>query len=237
MVKKIAVCDDEQALLKQIDSYLKQFQEDTKEKFEVFYFSSAEDLMNNMPRDIHIVLLDIQMKEKTGMEAARILREEGLNFYLFFITSHVEFALEGYEVHAYAFLQKPLQYSHFKRYLLDICNKINTNKKNIIKIKNGANTEVINTDDIVYIEVFHHSTLITYKDSKKEYTITLTELENKLKEFGFFRCHKSYLLNFKYIKNYEFDTIQLSNSCKIPLSKHRRKEFLEQYTQYLGDLL
>ena len=124
MTLRIAVCDDELSAASQIDLYLNQIQLEENLKFQVFFFSSGEELLEHMPRDIHVLLLDIQMKQATGIDVARRLRAEGLDFFLFFITSHVQYALEGYEVHAYAFLQKPLRYAPLKMYLMEVLKRL-----------------------------------------------------------------------------------------------------------------
>lgn len=231
---KIAVCDDEHAAASQIDAYLSQIQLETGLRFQVFYFSSAEDLLHGMPKDVKILLLDIQMGGMSGIEAARRLRAAGADFYLFFITSNTQYALEGYEVHAYAFLRKPLQYTLLKTYLLEVVEQIKNARPYTLILKNGAATEFVEAGRIIYIEVYGHAATFVFGEERKTFPISLNELETLLDDHGFFRCHKSYLINLRKISSVRAASILMENQDFIPLSKHRKQEFFIELQKILG---
>ena len=63
---KISVCDDEPAVLEHIRLYLDRICEELHKKAEVFYFPDGESLVQDMPRDTQILLLDIRMKTLSG---------------------------------------------------------------------------------------------------------------------------------------------------------------------------
>ena len=231
---KIAVCDDETVCLKQISDYLSQIEAETGDKFTVFYFSSGDQLIDTMPRDVKIVLLDIKLSMITGIDVAKRLRAEGLDFYLFFITGNVQYALEGYEVHAYAFLQKPLQYAPFKMYLCEVIDKLKCRRPFMLQLRSGSQTEIVDSQTILYAEVYGHLTYIVSDEGRQEYTVSLSELEEKLKGHGFFRCHKSYLVNLKMVKGIKSSEIEMKNGDLVPLSKYRRSEFVIALGSVLG---
>ncbi len=231
---KIAVCDDEILCLKQISDYLSQIETETGDKFSVFYFSSGDQLIDTMPRDIKIVLLDIKLSMITGIDVAKRLRTEGLDFFLFFITGNVQYALEGYEVHAYAFLQKPLQYAPFKMYLTEVIDKLKSRRPFMLQLKSGSQAEILDSNSILYAEVYGHTTYIISAEGRNEYIVSLSELEEKLKGHGFFRCHKSYLVNLKMVKGIKSSEIEMKNGDMVPLSKYRRSDFLSELGTVLG---
>ena len=217
MLLKIAVCDDEPVALKQIEQL----------QFSIFFFSDTEDLLAHMPRDIHLLLLDIRMPGSTGIETARKLRKEGLDFYLFFITSNTQYALEGYSVHAYAFLSKPLQYTHLKTHLLEVAARIQKSKPTLVRLKDGFSSHVIDFAEVVYIEVFGHTSVIVFERGPSlNLKISLEELEKIATDHSFFRCHKSYLINLRKIKSIRPAEIIMSNGSVIPLSRNRKQDFL-----------
>lgn len=235
MKLRIAVCDDELSAASQIDLYLTQIQLELGQQFQVFYFSSGEELLADMPRDIHLLLLDIQMKKTSGIETARRLRQEGLDFYLFFITSNVQYALEGYEVHAYAFLQKPLRYAPLKMYLMEVMDRLKQARPFFLNLKSGDSSEIVDCSQIVYIEVYGHSTSFVFDNGRKEFSVPLNELEQQLKSHGFFRCHKSYLINMRKVTSIRTAEILMSSGDAVPLSRHRRQEFLTAIHAVLGE--
>ena len=98
MRRKIAVCDDEKVMLRQLSQYLTQIQEETGDCYDLCYFTSAEELLEHLPQDVQVILLDISMGEMSGMQCARALRKRGVDCAIMFITSMTQYALEGYDV-------------------------------------------------------------------------------------------------------------------------------------------
>ena len=54
------------------------------------------------------------------------------------------------------------------------------------------------------------------------------ELENKLCDKGFFRCHKSYLVNLKYVDVYNRREVTLENGERIVIAKRRYDKFVQE---------
>lgn len=234
MIRTIAVCDDEQDISRQLSHYFKQIQEETGDKFQISYYGSAEELLQFMPRDTEVLLLDIRMGDLTGMEAARRLRAEGVETAILFVTSMTEYAMDGYEVHAFSFLQKPVQYAALRRQLLEVFGRIDRERGARLIVNDGVSSEVVDLIELIYAEVFQHDTSFVFTHGRKSYKIALSDIERQIAHHGFFRCHKSYLVNFHHIKRLEFSEITMSNGEKLPVSKHRRNEFLVAYSRFMG---
>lgn len=227
MAIKIAVCDDELQAIRQIDTYLTQIQKETEMKFQVFYFASGEDLLSHMPQDINILLLDIQLSSMSGIEVARKLRERNSEFFLFFITSNTQYALEGYSVHAYAFLGKPIQYALLKTYLLEAVSSLRRSRSLNLEVKNGPVSTVIDCENLVYAEVYGHTSVFVLGDGRRLTSkMPLDKLEYKLNKYGFFRCHKSYLINLRKVSSIRSNEVVMTDGTTIMLSRGRKQEFL-----------
>lgn len=234
MIRRIAVCDDEWSAQQHLSLYLQRLQQETGDAYEIFYYSCAEALLESMPRDVHVILLDIQMNQISGMDAARKLRSEGLDTHILFITSNPSYALEGYDVHAYAFLRKPLVYEILKRHLLEAFAQLDQRRGGSISMPTPSGLDVIPCADILYIEVLRHQTTFVTVHGSKDYVYPLNAIEEKIRRFGFFRCHKSYLVNLRRIVRITNDSVILDGDKSIPLSKYRRKELMEQLTAFIG---
>ena len=99
---KIAICDDEKTFLKELEEKILKII--PRLDCDVEPFSCAEDLLSSeVPFDI--VFLDIEMQGMDGMSCARKIRETNKDIPIVFLTSHIEMAVEGYEVSAFRFLQ------------------------------------------------------------------------------------------------------------------------------------
>ena len=234
MTHRIAVCDDEKNMLRQISSYLDQWQKETGNELEPFFFSSAEDLLQNMDRKTSLVLLDISMGGMTGMDCAKALRAEGFPGEFIFITSMEDYALEGYRVHAFAFLTKPLVYGELKQALGEFTAKHSAKRPAVIPVDTAGGTKIIRISSILYAEVYGRETSFILKDGTRvDSVIQLSSVEEDLARYGFFRCHRSCLVNMKYIENISGTELTIADGSVVPLSKHRAKEFMSSYARFM----
>ena len=234
MVRRIAVCDDEWEARQQISVYLDSLKRETGDSYETFYFSSAEALLEGMPRDVHVILLDIQMGKASGMDAARALRAEGVNAHIIFITSNPSYALEGYDVHAYAFLRKPVLFEALRRHLLEAFAQIDRRAGGVFAMQTTSGVDMIDCSELLYVEVLRHQTTVVSTSGSAEYICTLSAVEEQIRKYGFFRCHKSYLINLRRIVRVTADSVVMAGGKTVPLSKYRRKELLEQIAGFVG---
>ena len=234
MTKRLAVCDDEKTMLRQISAYLDQWQKESGHTLEVFYFSSAEALLQSMDRKTDLVMLDISMGGMTGMDCAKTLRAEGFSGEFMFITSMEDYALEGYKVHAFAFLTKPLEYGEFKQALDEYASKQKEKRQAVLPVDTAEGTRILKIKNILYAEVFRRDTSFALQDgSRVESAVQLTIVEEELAKYCFFRCHRSYLVNMKHIENIGTSELTMTDGSAVPLSKHRAKEFMSAYARFM----
>lgn len=112
MTVQIALCDDETAELKKIDSLLSGYEQKCPNSdFVIQCFENADELLAMVKESSYspdLVFLDIYMPGKQGTEAARELRGMGKRCSICFLTSSKEHALEAFRVNAVQYLVKPV---------------------------------------------------------------------------------------------------------------------------------
>lgn len=93
---------------------------------------------------------------------------------------------------------------------------------------------LLNPTEIISIESLDGTSYLNVGEEKFPCTLTLSELENRLKHFGFFRCHRSYLVNLQRVREvitWSRNSFSLilddKNKTSIPLSKGRMSELKE----------
>lgn len=234
MHRKIAVCDDERLMLRQLSQYLTRIQDEMGEQFDLTYFASSEELLVHLPKHVQVILLDISMGGMTGIECARVLRANGCEAAIIFITNLTEYALEGYEVQAFAFLPKPVLYAELKDRLVKCFARIDQQHRAVLSIKTDEGIEILPIEEILYAEVYQHETSFALPDKQITGVVQLSQIEEKLMLHGFFRCHRSYLVNMAQIKRISADAVIMLNGASIPVSRHRRKAFLDAFASYMG---
>lgn len=233
-MRNVVICDDEKGMRDQLTGYLERLQPLTGESFQVTCLSSGEELLTQFPSDTDILLLDIQMGPISGMEAAKALRERYRHLCVIFITSQIQYALEGYAVHAFGFLRKPVQFGQFRQQMTDALALLSARQGVMVTLKAGGESHRINCNDIYYIEARGHTITVSFGNWKQEYSANIGSLESELEQCGFFRCHKSILVNLRLIQKISQSDVLMLNGETVPLSRHRRREFLIAFSQQAG---
>ena len=229
---RIAICDDEKNIRELItDKVLKQYPE-----AEIVSFSSGEELLLS-DKHIDILFLDIQMSGKNGMETARELRKKDKGMILIFVTAVEEYVFQAFDVDAFHYIVKPIDDEKFKDVLLRAVEKMSSRDRDVRKpeasyvmINNGGvHTKVI-IEDIVYAEVFNRKVVIHKLDDEIEYYGKMSDLEAVAGD-SFFRPHRAYLVNFKYVEKYDATTIYLEKGTAL-MTKQNYPDFVKKYMKY-----
>ena len=99
-----------------------------------------------------------------------------------------------------------------------------------IDIIDKTKTFSFKVNEIVYIEGDRNYQKVVLKDkSSQNIRVAMGQLEEKLREHGFIRIHKGYLLNYLYIRSIATDEVYLTTGISLPMSKKRREEIMKQY--------
>lgn len=164
----------------------------------------------------------------TGMDIARKARERlGKNLVIVFITSSMAYAIEGYSVDASAYIIKPITEEEFNLKMPRIIDKINSKISDFIILTTTEEKVSVNISDIDYIEVYGH--YLTYCVNNKKYIVrqTLSDAENKLSKFGFFRINKFNIVNMRKISKLLGDDVYIKDAV-LKVARSRKQEFKKE---------
>ena len=232
----IGICDDEISYRLKKKDILKEILSSYPINYKVYEFSSGEELLNNYPKDLDILIMDIQMKIINGMDTARKIRKFDENLEIIFMTSFAEFMQEGYEVKAYRYILKPINERKISKNVLPCINEIMKKRNNYLTINVKNYVDRIKIDSIVYIETARPNILIYTHDNMYTTKMSISKIEKILNEYGFFRCHNSYIVNLKLVESMNSNTIIVGGK-NIPISKYRVKDLKLAITNILGDIV
>ena len=229
---QIAICDDEKNIRELIKDKIANQYPDANI---IFYSSGEELLLSDNPIDI--LFLDIQMQGKNGMETARELRKKDKKIIIIFVTAMEEYVFQAFDVGAFNYIVKPIDDTKFKdvlhRAVDEWTSKITVKKEpeeKYLMINNGGVHIKVIIDDIVYAEVFNRKVVIHKLNETIEYYGKMSDLE-ALAGDSFFRPHRAYLINFKYVERYDATTIYLEKGTAL-MAKQKYPEFVKKYMKY-----
>jgi DNA-binding LytR/AlgR family response regulator len=233
---KIVICEDEKDQQELLKAHIEKIFKGLSVKYSLDVFNSGEELLENYSKDIDIVFLDIQLNEMNGMDTARKIRLLDNKVEIIFITSLIEYALEGYEVRAYRYLIKPVKYENLKENIINCIKEVDIKNKYII-VKEQGNQIKLDINEITYIEVQKET--ITIHTLEQIYKIkgTMNNIEEEIDCSRFFRCHKSFLVNLEHVKSIKQYIAILENSEEVPISRYRFKETKDKFFDLIEEKL
>lgn len=209
--------------------------------------SGAEGLEKIKTYQPELIFLDVEMADMTGFEMLSKLTE--INFQTIFITSYSHYAIKAIRFNALDYLVKPIDLGELKaaikRYkkkaaenrptenvrqaLFNFKTKNDSDKKLILQTQDGEMQIVLK--EITRVEGERNYSYIYLTNGKKKLTTkTLGEMEELLHDKGFFRTHKSHLVNSVHIHSLSNSfSIQMTNGVEIPIARRKKEEFRKWY--------
>ena len=229
---RIAVCDDE-----------KEIRDMFAEKIERLYpgadlslYRSGEELLLS-DKEPDILLLDIQMPGKNGMETAKELRRKNKKAIIIFVTALDDFVFQAFDVGAFHYLVKPFGDNKFEEVLENAVKEFEDRKadnsdqgKKVLMIMAGGKHITVNLAEIIYAEVFDRKIILHTIHEDIEYYGKMKELHERAGE-DFYRPHRAYLVNFNYIRKYDATTIYLEKGQAL-MAKQNYRDFVKSYLRY-----
>lgn len=222
----IAVVDDEKAIREHICTLI----EEQKPESRIEAYSTGEELLESGKR-FDIVFLDIQMEGMNGIEAARSLRERQGDTVLIFITGIKDYVFDALDLYAFQYLLKPIDKSKFAEVLERAVREAGRKKERRVLFIKSRNL-TLDQSEILYIESRAKKVEIHTVRQTIEIYAAMDELEGQLGE-EFYRCHRAYIVNMDCIMEYDSESITLTNSDRVYLTKKKYGEFVKAYMWHL----
>ncbi|MCD7819767.1 MAG: LytTR family DNA-binding domain-containing protein [Lachnospiraceae bacterium] len=234
---RIAIVEDEEAERSRLKEYADNYFQKKGYETEYFFFEDGMYLLENYPKKLDLLFLDIEMKHLDGIRTAHAVRQFDEQVQLLFVTRMIQYSLEGYAVDAADFLVKPIRYPVFCSCLDRVVRRIEVNTPRFLTIKHGRQEICCPIQQITYIEAIRKQTIIHRKSQENIISSeTLASLESRLSQEPFFRCHKSCLVNLNHIQNISPTDVTVDGQT-VPVSKYRKKEFMHMLANYRGSML
>lgn len=109
---KTIIIDDDARALNRLKILLNHF----KEVEVVALFQNAQEGVEYLlQKNIDLVLLDVEMPEKTGIEIAEELKKQVINTKVVFVSAHDHYAITAIRKSAFDYLLKPVSIEELKR--------------------------------------------------------------------------------------------------------------------------
>ena len=227
---RIAVCDDEELFRIEFKSVLDKVL--INAEYDIDTFSGGSSLYEAFLKNpFDLVLLNIEMPGIDGITLAKRLRAVSENVQIVFLTSHIEYALEGYEVNALRYLVKPVDMNKLSEVLKYIQDKKNNSRQ--IMIKQEGEDIVIDISDIIYMESMDKNVRIVTSKSEYITRYNISDYEEELKNSGFLRIHRGYLISLSKVKKIVKNDVVMDGDISLPVSRSNIKTLKDALYAYV----
>ena len=153
----------------------------------------------------HVLFLDVEMPDLTGLQAARILAKDDREIFFVFCTVHPDFALQAFDIYSFDYILKPFREERIRKTVNKI-RAILVNKGSMVTarpkdssgklvIKCGFDLVFIDFNQIIFLKKDKKKTIIYTANGKYETYESINEIGKRMDYDLFFRGHKSYLIN------------------------------------------
>lgn len=219
---RIAICDDEATSLVLNKSLAEKILKEERIEYEIVIFQSLGELIDAVAKargtqGFDLILSDILTNEMNGIEAAKRLRSIGEQVDIIFISTTADYALDGYQVQALRYLQKPVDIEKLREALLLSYQK--HSQKDGLKLSVGGKSVTFKFDDIFYVESCGRDVEIVLEDKRVLTHEKISDMEKLISGTDFFRCHRSYIVNLKKIEHLERYEITMKNGDIVSVSQ------------------
>ncbi|AKI57405.1 response regulator transcription factor LtdR [Streptococcus agalactiae] len=182
-----------------------------------------------------VVLLDIHLRDDSGLQLAEYINKMPKPPLLIFATAYDQYAIQAFEQDARDYLLKPYEFDRLKQAMDRVKGALSTStiiesvtSGPLFKQQYPLTVEdriyLVSADDILLIEAMQGKLIIQTPDKNYEIDGSLQQWQDKLPSSQFVRVHRSYIVNINAIKTIEpwfNQTLQLHlcNKITVPVSR------------------
>ena len=233
----IVICDDDIDFVDNIHQRVLKAAKGADMLCNIFELYDGKELVEFCQKNISdIVLADIDMPEINGFEAIKILQKQQPDLAIIFITAHEEFAFQAYDYQPFWFVSKR-DLNNLDNILIKLMKKIEY-RKNVQEIVYVQSDRwiAINTEQVMYLKSSgHYLTAYTSNGEDNSFRCGIQQAYDYLKEAGYICTHRSYIVNCRYIQEFNQRNIILRNHKELPISRNKDvvEDALTLYKKFL----
>lgn len=223
---RVAICDDQEIICTHIEDTILDYSKKTSTPIEVEVFYSGETLCSFIRKNhiFDLIILDIELDLIDGIEVGRKIREEMNDEItkLLYISGTQGYAMDLFENRPFNFLIKPLKEETIIKYL-EKAIKLTDKGKRFFEFGTGRTFYKIPYEEIVYFESEDKKIRIITRNGTYEYYGKLSDIEKVVPGREFLLIHKSYIVNYLYVSESQYEKLYLTNGRELPISQPYRK--------------
>ena len=204
----IAICDDDIRIIESLKGLIEEYFSEKNIPFSLSCFSDGKELINT-DEIFDLVIADIEMPDVNGIAAAKYAQSVNENTVIMIVTDHQEYLDDAMDINVYRYLPKPVDKERFLRGLEGAL--IRYMKISVpVVIETENETLKLCSGDIIYLAIDNRYVTVYTKKGEFRTRKSMNWWKSYLNPHIFTQCHKSFLVNLKYVTNFTKEEVTLT---------------------------
>ena len=234
---RIAICDDDSKTVKSNTHAAELCLTQLGMVGEIETYTQSDNLLYDITEDsfyYDLILLDIEMPGHTGMELAAKIKPYLPNVKIIFITSHIEYAIDAFELSIFRYVPKNEMKNRLPTAITDALKLLSLEDGKVYTIQTSSRLEKIPYKDILYIERDGKNARITTACGVSKVRRTLQQIFGELASDDFIFIDRGCIVNIIHIMQIKDSMAILKNDMALPISRSHLQDVKEQINNYWG---
>lgn len=234
---KIAICDDEKDAIALHEGIVRQCLKACGIGFELASYTHSDNLLYDITEDgffYDLLLLDIEMPNITGMEISERIKPYLPNVKIIFITSHIEYAIDAYELSIFRYVPKSDIATRLAAAITDAAKLIELEAGREYAIQSNRRMEKIPHKDIIYITRDGKNARIITSAGASAVRKSLQQVYSELNGKEFIFIDRGCIVNIIQIMQVRDGMAVLKNGQQLPISRSHLQEVKRQINLFWG---
>lgn len=232
---RIGLYSPRQELLEEQRKTVEEFNETACLDLELKSYDTYDALMqgvSNLPFDI--LFYDTEESKDAEQELLRLV-QTAPNCRLVLLSDSERHAVFGYALRAVGYLTTPLDKEEYLSLLIYLIREKIQRKEQFLPLKINGVWSQIDMNYITFVESAGHNLLFHLLGGKTFKVLSAFKQYQRLLDLNpdFFRCHKSYMVNMRYVKDWSLTAFTLSDGDEVNISRPYRQEARSIYACYV----
>ena len=235
---RIAICDDEKEAVMLHEEIIRDSLQSCGIGYEITTYTCSSNLLYDITEDgffYDLILLDIEMPEVTGMELSKRIKPFLPNIKVIFITSHIEYAIDAFELAIFRYVPKNDLENRLKTAVADAAKLIELEAGKEYIIQAAGRMEKIPYRDIFHIrrdggknsEIYSNAGVSKVRKS-------LQQVFEELAAPEFIFIDRGCIVNIIQIMKVAEGMAFLKNGETLPISRSHLQEVKQEINRFWG---
>lgn len=236
---KIAICDDDESLVFNNKRIIEEYVKKNKEIVDTEEYSNGEFLLADIQEGEYfdLILLDIEMPHKDGMEIAPQIKKYLPHVLIVFVTSHLKYAVDSFALSIFRYVPKQEIQPRLEQALNDAFKYIKLQQNDIYTIQTQNRFEKIFLKDVLYIQKSGKNAVLVTFNTQAKVRKSLSQVYEEINKKEFIYIDRGCIVNIIHIMQVKNGEVVLKNKETLPISRSHIQSTKELINTFWGNEL